>query len=135
MYKIKNFFTAISNLFKWLPIIWNDRQWDSHYYEIMLLKKIQLQRTYFEKSQFFIGWENEVKWMKHCEYLLTMLVERKYWEDKYDKMPSFNGVTGKWKEYYSCATGINGIGCDLWEYKARRLFWLIFVWRYERWWD
>ena len=151
MYKIRHFFTSVSNLFKWLPTIWMDRQWDSHYYEVILLKKIRLQRVYFEKRQYFVGWENEVKWMKQCEYLLTMLIESKYWKDEWDNIsPSDNGLDsrnkqykeiindrepGRWTGGFESFNASNKCYADIWEYKARRLFWLIFVWRYQLWWD
>lgn len=151
MWKIKHFFTSISNLFKWLSVIWMDRQWDSHYYEVLLLKKIQLQRAYFEKRQFFVGWENEVKWMKKCEYLLTMLIESKYWNDEWGNIsPSNSGLDARNKNYKNLIDNREPGGwrgefeflnvapkCygDIWEYKARRLFWKIFIWRYEYWWD
>jgi len=151
MWRIKQFFTSISNLFKWLPIIWKDRQWDGYYYEVILLKKIQLQRAYFEKRQLFVGYENEVKWMKKCEYLLIMLVEYKYWNNEWDgKSPSNNGLNklqrnykniidnrepGGWVGEFEFMNKAAKIYADIWEYKARQLFWKIFIWRYERWWD
>jgi len=80
-----------------------------------------------------------------------MLVNNTYWNDEYDgKSPSNNGLNkpiknyknlidnrepGGWRgefEFLNTATKWYG---DIWEYKARRLFWKIFVWRYERWWD
>ena len=73
MWRIRQFVQSVKNLIKWFPVIWKDRQWDSHYYEVILLHKIRLQRKYFEKRQFFVGWENEVKWMKKNTQGLTKL--------------------------------------------------------------
>lgn len=145
VYKIKQFFESIYSLIHWFKIIWKDRNWDSYYYEVMLLHKITAQRKYFEKRQFFVGWENEVKWMKKCEHLLTMLVKSKYWEDEWiDKKPTRNGLNeGSYKAYYDGLYSKDYKNnllyycpfVDVWENKTRNLFWKIFVWRYERWWD
>lgn len=151
MWRITDFIVRIKSLINWFKVIWNDKQWDSWYYEKLLLHKITLQRKYIEKRGFFVGYENEVKWMKKCEYLLTMLVEYKYWLDEWDnKAPSENGLDSKtfnykrlidnrelggWKDEFTFLNTVSKCYADVWEYKARRLFWKIFVWRYERWWD
>ena len=31
MYKIKRFFKRFHNLYRWLPVIWNDQDWDTNY--------------------------------------------------------------------------------------------------------
>lgn len=138
MWRITDFIVRIKSLINWFKVIWNDKQWDNWYYEKLLLHKITLQRKYIEKRGFFVGYENEIKWMKKCEYLLTMLVEYKYWLDEWDnKAPSENGLESKISYGIKVIDNNNMNKCyaDVWEYKTRRLFWKIFVWRYERWWD
>ena len=150
MWRIRRFIENVWNLIVWFPIIWGDKPWDSHYYEVILLHKIKLQRMYFEKRQFFVGWENEVKWMKKCEHLLGMLMEGKYWNDEWDdKYPSDNGLsewnrnykqvkmndTSKWVGDLAFMNSARKCYADFWEIKTRRLFWKIFIWRYEKWWD
>ena len=140
MWRIRKFIESIQNLIVWFPIIWKDKPWDFHYYEVMLLHKIKLQRKYFEKRQFFVGWESEVRWMKKCEVLLTRLINDEYWKDEWDgKIPSKRGFEyQKFKHYYDQKynmTSSRRTFADIWETKTRRLFWLIFIWRYERWWD
>lgn len=139
MWRIREFFRSIKNLIVWFPVIWKDRQWDSWYIEELLLKKITLMRDSTQKRQFYIGWENEVKWMNYCIYLLTMLTKSKYWEDEFDgKIPSNNGLSSrsiKILGFYQSSLPSMGYYGDYWEEKARRLFWKIFIWRYEHWWD
>lgn len=142
MYWIKRQLESIKNLIVWFLIIWKDRQWDHSYYEDLLLHKIKLQKDYFQRRQYFVGWENEVRWMSVCITLLTKLKNSEYWEDEYyNKKPSKRGFG----EYYSqpkfqdyieaCCNKEGFVASDLWENKARTLFWKIFTWRYERWWD
>jgi hypothetical protein len=45
MYKIKNFIRNIKRVLHWLPIIWNDRDWDYyHIYEMLKQKLIRTER-------------------------------------------------------------------------------------------
>ena len=135
---MRNFIQGIKNLINWLPTIWNDRQWDHSYIEILMSKKLQIMIDFYSKINSFEGVENEIKWMKKCKCLLDNLINSTYWEDKYDIMPSFNGLQDDKKAqkfYTKMATVTNGIGHDLWEWKARRLVWKIIAWRYTYWWD
>ena len=154
MWRIRRFIENVWNLIVWFPVIWKDKPRDWEYYEDILLHKIKLQRKYFEKRQFFVGWESEVKWMKKCEYLLGMLVNNEYWKDEWDgKIPSDNGLSPEDIEYKQSKinytfdwegdfaflnlqrTSASKCYANIWEIKTRRLFWKIFIWRYERWWD
>lgn len=135
MWRIRHFLESVKNLIIWFPVIWKDRQWDSAYIEDILLKKIILMRKYHEKGLFFVGVENEIKWMKKCEYLLTMLIESKYWDDEWDnKKPSRNQIEHtQWTEWMF--ENERTSYADLWEEKTRTLFWKIFIWKYQYWWD
>jgi len=46
---IRNFFMSISNLIKWIPVIWKDRNWDDAYIYDILQFKIFQQRKYLVK--------------------------------------------------------------------------------------
>lgn len=145
MWRLRRLIKSIQTTITWLPVIWNDRQWDSCYIEIILLKKITLMRKYTKERQFYVGWENEVKWMTRCIELLTMLIENKYWGYDYNnRKPSNRGFSENLtrnnrqfieNEYNEESPWQLSFPSDLWEDKARTLFWKIFVWRYERWWD
>ena len=135
MYKLKELKRSINNLFVWFKIVWQDRQWDHAYIESMLLHKLKLMKQYHEKRKYFVGVENEIKWMGICMSLLERLENCKYWDDEYNKKkPSKNGIVlTPWaKDKLEKDTLYFGY---LWEEKTRRLFWKIFVWRYEYWWD
>ena len=45
------------NLWKWLPIIWKDRDRDDHFIFEVLKFKIKNTADYTEKKQRFVGWE------------------------------------------------------------------------------
>lgn len=43
---IRDFRIGISNLWKWLPIIWKDKDWDKHYIMEILIFKMKKNRDY-----------------------------------------------------------------------------------------
>ena len=51
MYKIKQFFRRIYNLYRWFPIIWKDHDWDYYFiYEIIKQKLINTEKYTREKG-------------------------------------------------------------------------------------
>lgn len=45
MYRIKNKIRQIRNLIRWIPIIWNDRDWDYYFiYEMLKQKLINVEK-------------------------------------------------------------------------------------------
>ena len=44
---MKTTISKIKNLIRWLPVIWNDQDWDSEFTLDILLKKLEHQRNFF----------------------------------------------------------------------------------------
>lgn len=133
MWRIKRFITSIKNIIIWFPVIWSDRNYDGSYTLKILERKIKNVILYTEKRKFYVGWENEVKWMKICERLLEL--HFKAWEnDPNDINVSLNGVEDN-KEYYSGVLDLEFGKLDLLEYKSERLLWKILAWKNKYWWD
>jgi hypothetical protein len=70
------------NLWKWFPIIWKDRDWDDHFIFEVLKFKIKNTAKFTEKKQRFIGWENEVRYMRICETLIDR-IQNEYYQSEY----------------------------------------------------
>jgi len=66
------------NLWKWLPVIWKDRDWDDFYIFEVLKYKIKNTADYTEKKQRFVGWEKEVRYMRICVKLIERLQDEHY---------------------------------------------------------
>lgn len=77
------------NLWKWLPIIWKDRDWDDHFIFEVLKFKIKNTAKYTEKKQRFVGWEKEVKYMKICETLIDR-IQNEYYKMEYQDYHDFD---------------------------------------------
>ena len=70
------------NLYKWFPIVWKDRDWDDHFIFEALKFKLKNTANYFEEKQRFVGWEDEVKYIRICEKLITR-IQDDYYQTEY----------------------------------------------------
>jgi hypothetical protein len=80
------------NLWKWFPIIWKDRDWDDHFIFEVLKFKIKNTADYTEKKQRFVGWENEVRYMRICEKLMGR-IQNEYYQTEYQDYYDFDMST------------------------------------------
>lgn len=80
--KIKEWFIikyeSIQQLFRWIPIIWKDRDWDSHYLYIIMKFKITKMRALIERCNVHVGHADEIRQMKICEQLLDRMIKDNY---------------------------------------------------------
>lgn len=68
----------IKNLWRWLPIIWNDKDYDDHFIFKILKFKIKNTADYIEQRQWFVGYEHEVARMRLCVKLINLIQEEYY---------------------------------------------------------
>ena len=73
---------GFKNLWKWLPVIWKDRDWDHYHMFAMMDFKLKNMIILFEDGEHFVGWENEVRYMKICRGLIQRLQDS-YYECEY----------------------------------------------------
>ena len=80
---------GIISTWHWLPVIWNDRNWDSSHVYRIFEKKLRLQAAAIEKYGHHLYKERDVKNMLTCAALLKRLYEEDYlfniWHDKLEK--------------------------------------------------
>jgi hypothetical protein len=75
---VRNFRTGISNLIKWLPIIWKDRNWDSHYIYEIIKKKLEFQAKYISDNDRHTRAQQDARRMMICSSLIHKLQEETY---------------------------------------------------------
>lgn len=73
---------GITNLIKWFNLIWNDRDWDRSYALKIMIFKIRNMANYHEDKQRYVGWEDNVKWMRTCAKLLDR-VDTEYYSAEF----------------------------------------------------
>jgi len=81
MYKIKRYFRKTRNLIKWIPILWQDEQWDESFLWEILKFKFKLMETHFNSDD---CWATDFKKMafqcKVCKLLCERLINDVYWD-------------------------------------------------------
>ena len=79
----------IKNCFEWLPIIWQDEDWQCEYlYKIMSFKIKRIRKEMTESPLQSIHIDKYIRDMKVAEELLSRMAEgedRFYWENNYEQ--------------------------------------------------
>lgn len=101
-YKIRSFFRNIISTIRWLPVIWQDRQWDEYYLYKILEHKFKLMEDFFRYKGMHVGAEREANQMKVCRLLLQRLMEENY-TTPYDErnQPHFDWFQKKMEEAFN----------------------------------
>ena len=78
MYRIKQFFRRIRNLYRWFPIIWKDQDWD-HFYIFEILKfKLKNQAEYIGKKGNHLSAKRDAEIMMLCVRLIEKVQDDYY---------------------------------------------------------
>jgi hypothetical protein len=73
MYKIKQFFKRIYNLYRWFPIIWKDQDWDDYYIWEVLKFKLKNQSKYIGTKDRHVSAKRDAEIMMLCTRLIDKL--------------------------------------------------------------
>ena len=82
MYKIKRFFKRLYNLYRWLPIIWKDQDWDDHYIWEILKFKLKNQAEYIGYHDRHTTAKRDAEIMMLCVRLIDK-VQSEYYSHEY----------------------------------------------------
>ena len=77
-YLHKDLAKGIKNLWKWLPLVWKDRDWDDHFIFEVLKFKIKNTAKYIKKNDRYIGCERDVQIMMTCVGLIEKIQDQFY---------------------------------------------------------
>jgi len=78
MYKIKQFFRRIRNLYRWFPIIWKDQDWDDHYIFEILKFKLTNQADYIGRYDRHTCAKRDAERMMLCVRLIEKVQDEYY---------------------------------------------------------
>ena len=97
-WRIRYFLTGVKNIFRWMPTIYHDRDWDGHYILKILQKKIEFQRKELVNANRHVDIERDNRFMTLALNLLERVREKHYslecmdyWHEKME----FNDVPDK----------------------------------------
>lgn len=74
----KEFYRGVSKIFYWLPIIWKDRDWDSHYIFEVLKHKLKAQARYISDRNLHTTAQQDARNMRICVSLIEKVQEEFY---------------------------------------------------------
>lgn len=98
---------GIENILIWLPTIYRDRHWDSHYIFEILKKKIELQREYLVSHNRHEGISNDNYYMTVCLNLIERVQEETYsteYQDFHTTRSEFIPCEGGYEDSFSLHT-------------------------------
>ena len=88
MYKIKQFFRRIHNLYRWFPIIWKDQDWDDHYIFEILKFKLTNQADYIGRYDRHTCAKRDAEKMMLCVRLIEKVQDEFYGTEYLDYQES-----------------------------------------------
>ena len=81
MYKIKQFFKRIYNLYRWFPIIWKDQDWDHSFIFDILKFKLKNQAEYIGYHDRHVSAKRDAEIMMLCVRLIDKIQNESYMDE------------------------------------------------------
>ena len=100
-YTLKNIKTGFKNIFYWLPIIWKDRNWDSHYIFEIMMHKLKAQSKYIGSRDIHTRAKRDVEVMMTCVRLMKLVQDETYSSEYSDYHKTKHWFKPTEKEGYS----------------------------------
>lgn len=87
-YEVRQFFKRFYNLYRWLPIIWRDQDWDQHYIYEILKFKLENQARYIGGNNRHLRAKRDAEIMLLC----CRLIEKVSTEEYLDEVHKYHEV-------------------------------------------
>ena len=120
IWRIRRVIRRTKNLFRWLPVIWKDEQWDYHFIFEILKHKLTIMSEYIRKN----GHHTSAKYDADRMMLAVRLIDKVQNEEYIDELIDYNNLT---KEIVDKA--------DAKQAKAKRILFKLLENNIEKWWD
>ena len=91
-----NFIYGLKNLIRWLPYIWEDRDWDWIYLARLMRFKIVEMACHFDEYGHHVDSDKCAKQMRICSELLRRMEEQPYYDNADARYP---GRKSKWAQH------------------------------------
>lgn len=137
-YGIINFGIGIKNIITYIPLIWNDRDWDYSYLDMMIKFKLKRMSKLLTKNNRHTCTEQNVKQINFCIKLLDRLEANDYTHPDYEKVLEERIVVGVFdinKLYTEEEFKVWMEWENHWKSRDRRLLYCVFNKYIEEWWD
>lgn len=81
-FNMKKFINRIKTIFAYLPLLWNDHDWDHDYLYELIKKKLERKLKYFQNNKITYEDDRTIKELSICIHLLNRIIDDKYSETK-----------------------------------------------------
>ena len=88
--KIRRSIYSIKKLWKWIPIIWDDRDWDHWYIFEILKRKLEDVQEYTLKHSHHVNYEDDARKIRTAIKLIQRVQEEYYIQEYYDISNNFS---------------------------------------------
>ena len=95
MYKINRFFKRIYNLYRWLPIIWKDQDWDTDYIWEVWKFKLKNQADYIGMKGHHVDNERDAERIMTCVKLMEKIQSGYYLHEPH----AYHITKWNWDDY------------------------------------
>jgi hypothetical protein len=92
-YPFRDFYRRVRNVFRWLPTIWNDRDWDDSYITEILIKKLEFTRDFYLSGKSYKLHSNQTA-EEIQEAIIMLHMTRDSWE--FYEEPAADEIERKW---------------------------------------
>ena len=120
MWRIRQFRRRLKNLFRWLPVIWKDEQWDHYYIYEVLKHKLTIMSDDIREN----GNHTMAEYDADRMMLAVRLIEKVQKEDYLIELINDDNITRE-----------KIIAVDKKHNKAKRILFKLLDQYIERWWD
>lgn len=83
-YWLRNFVDSLYNLYRWLPVIWKDKDWDDHFIFEILKFKLKNQAEYIGERGNHVSAERDAEVMMLCVRLIEKVQDEYYAGEHHD---------------------------------------------------
>jgi hypothetical protein len=143
-YYHKYFIYGIKNLWKWLPIIYRDRDWDQHFIYEVLKTKLEFQAKYIHNNGVHNDAHRDAEKMLLCARLIEIQQEDLYAREyiDYSEKDNLNKYFKKYKRQYDLMDKTDKDDFEIAIHiahknqdRSRKLLFKIIEENIESWWD
>jgi hypothetical protein len=85
MIRINNIVSGVKNLFYYIRVVWEDRDWDQYFLFVLLRHKLKKMEKHFKEEAYHVGAERDAAHMHTCVLLLDRLIEDSYTDTVWKK--------------------------------------------------
>jgi len=146
-YPVRGFYRSVRRVLDYLPVIWNNYDWDQGYMLQLFAFKLRRMQKSFENDKWHTDANKTARQIQICAFLLERLagdeLERPHWDEFYKTYPTFgtfstdeNGYSSmrdreKWGKEFKRLNDHD----EVVRKQDLELFWKIFSKNYQRWWS